>query len=616
MKTDESRKKMKQNSNSDAKSNSADTQNAGESEILMKGDQAGSLDTLKKVMKFIGRYKILLLLSLILAAVTVVLQLYVPILFGDAIDGIVGKGKVDFGIIRYYGAQIMLLVVISSLATWMMNIINNRLTYRVVRDIRSRAIRQIQVLPLSWLDAHQTGDIVGRVIADADQLSDGLLLGFTQLFSGVVTIAVTLVFMFSKSVVITLFVLVMTPVSFLVAKFISTRSYKMFGKQTQARGRQTALIEEMIGNEKIVKAFGYGARASERFEEINQELQEYSWRAVFFSSLTNPSTRAVNSVIYAFVTLIGAMHILSGRLTVGGLSVLLSYANQYMKPFNDISSVITELQNALSCAARIFALIEAKPQSADPAQELPAAEGKVEIKDLAFSYDKKKPLIEHFKVTAEPGTKVAIVGPTGCGKTTFINLLMRFYDADGGTIDVDGHSIYDVSRHSLRRSYGMVLQDTWLKSGTVRENIAFGKPDATDEEIINAAKEAHSWGFIRRLPKGLDTVIGNDSLSQGQRQLLCITRVMLCLPPMLILDEATSSIDTRTEMQIQNAFDKLMKGRTSFVVAHRLSTIRSADIILVMKDGKIIEQGTHDGLMAKGGFYAQLYNAQFAGVQL
>lgn len=585
-------------------------------EINRNGERASSWETLKKVIKFIGHYRILLVLSVILAALTVVLQLYVPILFGDAIDGLIGKGRVDFGLIARYSVRILIMIAISSIATWVMNLINNRLTYRVVRDIRSRAIRQIQNLPLSWLDAHSTGDIVGRMIADADQLSDGLLLGFQQLFSGIVTIIVTLIFMFSKSVLITLFVIVMTPVSFLVAKFISTRSYTMFRKQTDTRGKQTALIEEMVGSEKIVKAFGYEKRAEERFEDVNKELENYSWRAVFYSSLTNPSTRAINGIIYAFVALIGAFHILRGMLTVGGLSVLLSYANQYMKPFNDISSVITELQNALACAARIFELIEAEPQSPNPAKELPEVKGKVDISDVFFSYDKTKPLIEHFSVSAKPGMRIAIVGPTGCGKTTFINLLMRFYDADKGDISIDGQSIYEVSRHSLRKNYGMVLQETWLKHATVRENIAFGKPDATDEEIISAAKEAHSWGFIRRLPKGLDTVITDDDLSQGQKQLLCITRVMLVLPPMLILDEATSSIDTRTEIQIQNAFDKLMKGRTSFVVAHRLSTIRNADIILVMKDGKIIEQGTHESLMAENGFYTHLYNSQFAGVAI
>lgn len=585
-------------------------------DIGMKGDQESSLQTLKKVLNFIGHYKILLVLSLILAALSVVLQLYVPILFGDAIDAIIGKGKVKFRVVAAYSVRILIMIAAASIATWFMNLINNRLTYRVVRDIRAKAIRQIQVLPLKWLDAHSTGDIVGRVIADADQLSDGLLLGFTQLFSGLITIVVTIVFMFSKSVLITLFVIVLTPVSFLVARFISNHSYRMFANQTKTRGKQTALIDEMIGNEKVVKAFGYEKRASERFDQINKELENYSWRATFYSSLTNPSTRAINGVIYAFVALIGAFHILRGILTVGGLSVLLSYANQYMKPFNDISSVITELQNALACAARIFALIEAEPQSPDPDKELQDVKGDVKIDDVFFSYDKSKPLIEHFSVEAKPGMRIAIVGPTGCGKTTFINLLMRFYDADKGDISIDGQSIYDVSRHSLRKNYGMVLQETWLKNATVRENIAFGRTDASDDEIISAAKEAHSWEFIRRLPKGLDTVINDDSLSQGQKQLLCITRVMLVLPPMLILDEATSSIDTRTEIQIQNAFDKLMKGRTSFVVAHRLSTIRNADVILVMKDGKIIEQGTHESLMAENGFYTHLYNSQFAGVAI
>ena len=480
--------------------------------------------------------------------------------------------------------------------------------------MRGRAIRQIQVLPLAYLDSHSTGDIVQRVIADTDQLSDGLLLGFQQLFSGVITIIMTLVFMFSKNLEITLLVLVLTPVSFLVARFIAFRSYRMFRRQTEIRGRQTALINEMIGNEKVVKAFGYGDRASSRFRELNGELQYYSQRAVFFSSLTNPSTRAVNNVIYALVALIGAFRIMAGALTVGGLTVLLSYANQYMKPFNDISSVITELQNALACAARVFELIEAEPESPDADGEMSGVKGAVDIGDAAFSYDKSRKLIEHFTFHADPGMTVAIVGPTGCGKTTFINLLMRFYDVDGGSIRIDGQDIRGVPRHALRRQYGMVLQETWLKDATVRENIAFGRPDATDEEIIRAAKEAHSWEFIRRMPQGLDTPVRDDSLSAGQKQLLCITRVMLTLPPMLILDEATSSIDTRTEIRIQQAFDKLMEGRTSFIVAHRLSTIRHADAILVMRDGKIIEQGTHESLMAKGGFYTKLYGSQFAGL--
>ena len=574
--------------------------------------QATSMQTLKKVMKVIGHYRILLVGSILLAALTVVLQLYIPILFGDAIDGIVKKGQVDFPLVLGYLKKILSLVIISSIATWLMNVMNNRLTYRTVRDIRAKAIRQIQEVPLSYLDARSDGDIVQRIIADTDQISDGLLLGFNQLFSGIITIVVTLGFMFSKSMIITLLVVIMTPVSFLVAKFIATRSYGMFRKQTTVRGQQTALIGEMIGNEKVVKAFGYEDRAKNRFCKINEELQKYSQGAVFFSSLTNPCTRAVNNVIYALVALLGAYMIMVQSLTVGGLSVLLYYSNQNMKPFNDISSVITELQNAMACAARVFELIEAEPQSKDPEAEMPDAKGEVEISQVAFSYDKSKKLIENFNLKTKPGMRVALVGPTGCGKTTFINLLMRFYDVDQGQIAVDGYDITKVSRHSLRRNYGMVLQDTWLMNGTIRENIAFGKPDATDEEIITAAKEAHSWEFIRRMPKGLDTIVTDGSMSQGQKQLLCITRVMLVLPPMLILDEATSSIDTRTEIQIQNAFDKLMKGRTSFVVAHRLSTIRNADVILVMKDGKIIEQGTHDSLIEQGGFYKELYESQFA----
>ena len=574
--------------------------------------RATSTQTLAKVLVTIGRYRLLLLASVLLAGLTVVLQLYVPILFGDAIDQIVAAGNVNLPALGSILTRIAVLIGVSSVATWIMNVINNRLAFHTVRDIRARAIRQIQSLPLSYLDSHSSGDVVQRIIADTDQLSDGLLLGFTQLFSGVVTIVVTLGFMFSKNVGITLMVLVLTPVSFLVARFIASRSYDMFSKQTETRGRQTALVGELVGNQKIVKAFGRGAQASAQFAEINEELQRYSQSAVFYSSLTNPSTRAVNNVIYALVALVGANRILAGQLTVGGLTVMLSYANQYMKPFNDISSVITELQNALACAARVFELIEAEPEVADAPAELVSRDGQVDICDVAFSYDKSTSLIEDFNFVARPGTKTAIVGPTGCGKTTLINLLMRFYDTDAGTILVDGQDIREVSRASLRRSYGMVLQDTWLKNATVRENIAFGKPDATDDEIIRAAREAHSWEFIRRMPQGLDTPITDDSLSQGQKQLLCITRVMLCLPPKLILDEATSSIDTRTELQIQEAFDKLMRGRTSFVVAHRLSTIREADQILVMRDGHIVEQGNHEELLARGGFYAELYNAQFA----
>ena len=571
--------------------------------------------TLRKVLATIGRYRPLLAASVLLAGLTVVLQLYVPILFGDAIDQVVAAGQVDFGSMGRVLALALGLVAASSVASWAMGVINNRLAFHTVRDIRAQAIRQIQALPLSYLDAHSAGDVVQRVIADVDQLSDGLLLGFTQLFSGVVTIAVTLAFMLSKDVGITLMVLALTPVSFLVARFIAARSFDLFSRQTDTRGRQTALVGELVGNQKVVSAFGHGPEASRQFHELNEELRTYAQGAVFFSSLTNPSTRAVNNVIYALVALVGAHRILAGQLSVGGLTVMLSYANQYMKPFNDISSVITELQNALACAARVFELIEATPEPADAAAELVCSHGEVRIEDVSFSYDKSRPLIEGFDFHAAAGTKTAIVGPTGCGKTTFINLLMRFYDTDAGTILVDGQDIRDVSRASLRRSFGMVLQETWLKHATVRDNIAFGMPDATDDQIITAAREAHSWEFIRRMPQGLDTVITDDSLSQGQRQLLCITRVMLGLPPMLILDEATSSIDTRTELQIQAAFDKLMQGRTSFVVAHRLSTIREADQILVMRDGHIVEQGTHDQLLAAGGFYAELYQAQFASTE-
>ena len=567
--------------------------------------------TLKKLWNHIAKFRVLLILSVLMAGVTVVLQLYVPILFGDAIDNILAAGKVDFAMVGFYLKRVVILAVLSGVTGWVMSVINNRMTYRVVQDIRAQSIRHIQHLPLSYLDKHSSGDIVSRIIADADILSDGLLLGFSQLFSGIVTIVVTLVFMFSKNFWITLLVICLTPVSFWVAKFISSHSYGMFRKQSEARGKQTALIDEIVGNQKVVRAYGYEERASRRFAEINRELRDYSAQAVFYSSLTNPCTRFVNSLIYAGVALLGAILIPVGSLTVGGLTVLLSYANQYMKPFNDISSVVTEMQNALACAARLFALLEEPEESEDAAGTLEAPRGNVGIEDVSFSYDPNRKLIEHFNLDVKPGMRIAIVGPTGCGKTTFINLLMRFYDTDKGEITVDGKEIKTLSRHALRSGYGMVLQDTWIKQGTVRENIAFGKPDATDEEIIRAAKEAHSWEFIRRLPQGLDTVLYEDSISQGQKQLLCITRVMLTLPPMLILDEATSSIDTRTEMLIQQAFDKLMEGRTSFVVAHRLSTIRNASLILVMRDGKIIEQGTHEELLAKGGFYNTLYNSQF-----
>ena len=568
-----------------------------------------------KVLHVIGNYSLLLFLSVLLAAVSVILQLYIPILFGQAIDYILGPSQVDFAAIAVIMKKTLFFIILASLVTWVMNLINNRLTYRTVADIRAKAIRRIQEVPLSYLDRNSEGDIVQRVIADVDQLSDGLLLGFSELFSGIVMIVATLIFMLQRSVSITLMVMILTPVSFLVARFIAGRSFSMFQRQTEVRGQQTALINEMVGSEKVVKAFNYGERASERFDKINKDLQKDSVRAIFFSSLTNPSTRAVNAVIYALVALVGSFMILGGRLTVGTLTVLLTYANQYMKPFNDISSVFTELTNAMACAARVFELIEAEPQSTDPVVELPKpVKGDVSITDVSFSYTKDKPLIEHFNLSANAGRRIAIVGPTGCGKTTFINLLMRFYDVNAGTIRIDGTDTQLVSRHSLRESFGMVLQDTWLMNGTVRENIAFGRPEASDGEIITAAKEAHSWDFIRRLPKKLDTIINDDDLSQGQKQLLCITRVMLCHPSMLILDEATSSIDTRTELLVQDAFDKLMKGRTSFIVAHRLSTIRNADAILVMKDGHIIEQGTHDELLAAGGFYKTLYEAQFAGV--
>lgn len=575
-----------------------------------------SKETFYKVLKYISKYWFLVLCSLLFALVTVILNLYVPILFGDTIDGILSKGNVDyewiFGILK----QIVVCVLAYSVLTWAMNVINNHITYHVVQDIRAKAIRQIQVAPLSYLDSHGAGDTVQRIIADVDQFSDGLLLGFTQLFTGIVTIIATLIFMIQKSLPITLFVMVLTPVSFLVARFIATRSFSMFRLQTQSRGKQTSYIEEMIENQKIVKAFGHEQESSEEFSKMNKELQNYSQKAVFYSSLTNPSTRFVNNLIYAGVALLGAFIILQGNLTVGGLSVLLNYSNQYMKPFNDISSVITELQNALACAARVFEFIESEQESPDAKEELGSAHGEVKIQDVSFSYVKDQPLIEHFDLQVKPGMRIAIVGPTGCGKTTMINLLMRFYDVNSGEIQVDGNNIQKVSRHSLRSNYGMVLQETWLKYGTVRENINVGKPDASDEEIIQAAKAAHSYEFIKRLPHGLDTIINEDRLSQGQKQLLCITRVMLSLPPMLILDEATSSIDTRTEILIQEAFDTLMQGRTSFVVAHRLSTIRNADLILVMKNGKIIEQGNHENLLTQKGFYYELYNSQFKGVSI
>lgn len=577
-----------------------------------------SWQAMKQLLPIIGRYRLLLFISIILAAVSVIFQLYVPIIFGRAIDQIVGPGKVDFPAIGQDLVQILILVIVSAAATWLMGLINNKLTYRTVQDIREKAIRQLQLLPLSYLDQHPSGDIVSRIIADTDQLSDGLLLGFSQLFSGLITIVATLAFMLSQSVEITLLVLVLTPLSFIVARFIASRSYQMFRKQSQTRGEQTSLIEEMVSGVKVVKAFGYEKTASSRFAEINHRLQEYSQQATFYSSLANPATRFINSLIYALVALAGAFAIMGGRLTVGGLSVLLNYSNQYMKPFNEISSVITELQNAAACAGRVFELINEEPE-ADPVDlnkadgDLPEVKtGSVVFDHVNFSYQADKPLIRDFNLTVKPGMRVALVGPTGCGKTTTINLLMRFYDVDSGGIYLGGRNIKDMSRHALRKNFGMVLQDTWLEEGTVRDNLAYGKEDTTDEEIIAAAKAAHSWGFIRRLPQGLDTPLSADSLSAGQKQLLCITRVMLLDPPILILDEATSSIDTRTEMLIQAAFDKLMQGRTSFVVAHRLPTVVNADLILVMKDGQIIERGKHADLLARGGFYSQLYRSQFA----
>ncbi len=565
----------------------------------------------RQLLPYIKAHGFALTLSIVLAAASVILQLYVPILFGDAIDQTIAAHRVNFALMWNYLRLILIVAAASALCTWLMNLLNNRMTYHIVQDIRSRAIRHIQKLPLSYLDKHSSGDIVSRIITDTDVLSDGLLLGFTQLFSGIMTILVTLIFMFSKNFLISLMVIVLTPLSFLVARFISSRSYRLFQKQSEVRGRQTALIDEMMGGQTVVKAFGYEDRASARFAEINEELMKYSQQATFYSSLTNPCTRFVNSIIYAGVALVGVLLIPLGSLTVGGLSVLLAYANQYMKPFNDISSVVTELQNALACASRVFALMEEPEEKPDAKQQLDAVHGQVDIRDVSFCYDASHPLIEQFSLQAKPGMRIAIVGPTGCGKTTLINLLMRFYDVNSGTISIDGVPIDNISRHALRSSFGMVLQETWLKSGTVRDNIRFGRPDASEEEVIQAAKSAHCWDFIRRLPKGLDTVLTEESVSQGQKQLLCIARVMLCLPPMLILDEATSSIDTRTELLVQQAFDTLMEGRTSFVVAHRLSTIRNASLILVMRDGKIIEQGTHQELLAAGGFYNRLYNSQF-----
>ena len=578
--------------------------------------KATQLDTLKKVLNYIRRYWVMVGVSLLLAAVTVVLTLYVPILTGDAVDLLLGKGAVDFPAVFAIMRKIAVAVVVTAAAQWVMNTCNNHITYRVVKDIREAAFERLEELPLKYLDAHAYGDIVSRVIADVDTFADGLLMGFTQLFTGVLTILGTLCFMLITNVPIALVVICITPVSFLVAKFIATKTYVMFKQQSETRGEQTTLIEEMVGNQKIVKTFSREKAVQEQFAQINERLEKCSLRAIFFSSITNPATRFVNSLVYAGVGIFGAFVAIKGGISVGRLSCFLSYANQYTKPFNEISGVVTELQNALACAARIFELIDEEPQTPDKADAvvLENAKGNVRLEDVCFSYVPDKELIKHFNLEVKPGQRVAIVGPTGCGKTTVINLLMRFYDVDSGKILVDGTDIRDMTRGSLRTSYGMVLQETWLRAGTIRDNICMGKPDATQEEIIAAAKAAHAHSFIKRLPEGYDTVITEDggSLSQGQKQLLCIARVMLCLPPMLILDEATSSIDTRTELKIQNAFATMMQGRTSFIVAHRLSTIQEADIILVMKDGNIIEQGSHDQLLAKGGFYATLYNSQFS----
>ena len=571
---------------------------------------------MKRVLKYIRKYTPALVLSLLLAGLTVLLTLYIPILTGNAVDLIIGKGQVDMPGIFSIMKKIAIAMIITAVGQWVMNTCNNYITYHVIRDIRTDAFAKLEILPLKYLDAHAYGDIVSRVIADVDTFADGLLMGFTQLFTGVLTILCTLGFMLVTNVPITLVVVCITPVSFLVAKFIATKTYSMFKEQSETRGEQTSLIEEMIDNQKIVNTFSRGEAVKSRFGEINGRLQKCSLKAIFFSSITNPATRFVNSLVYAGVGVFGALVAIKGGISVGRLSCFLSYANQYTKPFNEISGVVTELQNAFVCAGRIFELIDEEPQVPDAADArvLEEAQGNVDLKDVYFQYVPEKKLIQNFNLQVKPGQRVAIVGPTGCGKTTVINLLMRFYDVNSGSIKVDGTDIRDITRGSLRTNYGMVLQETWLRSGTIRDNICMGKPDATEEEIIAAAKASHAHSFIKRLPQGYDTVITEDggSLSQGQKQLLCITRVMLCLPPMLILDEATSSIDTRTEIKIQNAFAKMMEGRTSFIVAHRLSTIQSADVILVMKDGNIIEQGNHETLLAKGGFYANLYNSQFA----
>ncbi|MCC8052076.1 MAG: ABC transporter ATP-binding protein/permease [Clostridiales bacterium] len=598
--------------------------------------KSGQSDILKRVLVCIRPHGVLVLLSLVMAVISVVLTLYLPVLTGQVVDLVIGPDNVDFAAIFSIMKKMAVAILITALAQWLMNLFNNRIVYRVSSEVREQAFRKIEILPLQYLDTHSSGETVSRVIADVDQFSDGLLMGFTQLFTGVVTILGTLVFMLSVNAGITLVVVILTPISLLVANFIAKRTYSMFRKQSETRGEQTALIDEMIGNQKVVQAYGQEAHVQEQFDEVNKRLSKYSLRAIFFSSLTNPCTRFVNSLVYTAVGLTGALSVVKGLMTVGQLSAFLSYANQYTKPFNEISGVVTELQNALACAGRVFELIDAEaevpdPETSDsesivsdktsvseasgkfPLEMLPANPGAVTLSHVKFSYTKERPLIEDFNLSVRPGQRIAIVGPTGCGKTTMINLLMRFYDVDGGSISIEGKDIRSLKRSDLRSAYGMVLQDTWLRAGTIRENISMGRPDATEEEIIQAAKESHAHSFIRRLPQGYDTMIGENggNLSQGQKQLLCIARVMLTLPPMLILDEATSSIDTRTEIRIQQAFQTMMQGRTSFIVAHRLSTIQNADVILVMRDGHIIEQGTHRELLEKGGFYAELYNSQF-----
>ena len=574
--------------------------------------------TLRRVLEKIRPYRFFVGCSLIVAAVSVAAQLYIPILCGSAIDLMLGKGRVDFAGVMQIILQIVAVAILAAFAQWLLSVCNNRITFSVSRDLRNAALRKIQTLPLSYLDSHPSGDIVSRMIADVDTFADGLLMGFTQLFSGLLTIFGTLLFMLWENVPITLVVVCITPLSLVVASFLAKRSYKYFQGQSTVRGEQTALVNEMIEGQKVVQAFGHEAESLASFDEVNTRLQDVSLKAIFFSSMTNPATRFVNNIVYAGVGLVGAIYAVAGGITIGQLSIFLNYANQYTKPFNEISGVVTELQNALACAARVFELLDADDQvpEAEHARVL-QPDGHVELKDVSFRYLPDRPLIEGLNLDVKPGQRIAIVGPTGCGKTTLINLLMRFYDVNSGSIRVSSTDIRDVTRASLRGSYGMVLQDTWLRAGTVRENIAYGKPDATDEEIVAAAKAAHADSFIRRLPDGYDTVIAEDggNISQGQKQLLCIARVMLCLPPMLILDEATSSIDTRTEVRIQAAFARMMQGRTSFIVAHRLSTIREADVILVMKDGHIVEQGNHDELLAQGGFYAKLYNSQFEGVE-